>query len=211
MAAHFQQVLGPVPMSLALIGSAQAAAVIGPLVAQVQALLAGAFGLGPLKAELVAQFNASINVVVQFGDPLVALRGSIAAIGQILASLRAGLSLGIPPLSIQVSANLSLAAALQAKIGGINLLIDLSLGVRLAGLNLLAQLNAALNFGISGGLSIYGWHDTPMATLQGTLGSYSFAGDGFAPGDLVTGTLIIAKASPAAYSSFSFLVAMPPP
>jgi len=167
-------------------------------------MLAGAFGLGPLKADLVAQFNASIGISIAFGDPLTALKMAIAASISVIAALQASLAIGIPPISIQVSVNIALAAALLLKIGGINLLIDLSLGIRLAGINFLAQLQAALSLG---GCALYGWSGQPFVNALGQIVGYpSYPADGFNPPDITYGVMVVTKA-PAAVGAFQFMFA----
>lgn len=167
-------------------------------------MLSGAFGLGPLKADLTAQFNASIGISIAFGDPIAALKLAISASASVIAALQASLAIGIPPISIQVSANIALAAALLLKIGGINLLIDLSLGIRLAGINFLAQLQAALSLG---GCVLYGWSGQPFAAAIGQVAGYpGYVADGFGPADTTYGVMIVTKA-PAAVGSFQFMFA----
>jgi len=201
MPAPFGKLVGPVPLNLCVSGAASAALALPPLLAQLQLMLSGAFGLGPLKADLSAQFNASIGISVAFGDPIAALKLAISASASVIAALQASLSLGIPPISIQVSANIALAAALLLKIGGINLLIDLSLGVRLAGINFLAQLQAALSLG---GCVLYGWSGQPFGAALAQLGGYPFAADGFAPADNTYGILLVTE-TPAAVGAFQFM------
>lgn len=203
MAAPFHKVVGPVPMTVAASGAAQAALALPPLLAQIQAMLFGAFGLGPLRADLLAQFNASASFALTYTDPLAALKQALAATLQVTASLQAAIAAGIPPLGIgvQVSANLALAAALQAKIGGINALIDLALQVRLEGLGLLAELEAALALG---GVTVYAWEGQDMQTAQAQIAAHGFQGDGFSPGQNTYGMMLV-TAAPGASSSFRFL------
>lgn len=200
--------VGALPFGGINAGASLAASAMLPLLAQINLLLTGAFGLGPLKADLVAQFKASIGISIGLSDPIAALKAAISASLQVVAQLRAALSIGLPSLSIQVSAALSLAAALQIKIGGINLLINLSLGIRLAGINFLAQLNLALSLG---SCNFYAFFDTPMGTVQGTMATYPFAADGIASASHVTGIMIVAQQPAlAAYSAFSFMFPIPP-
>lgn len=197
------------PLGAINVGANLAAAAILPLLAQVNLLLTGAFGLGPLKADLVAQFKAAVAISVSFGDPIAMLKAAIAAILNVTASLQAALALGIPTPSIQVSASIALAAALQVKLGGINLLIDLSLGVRLKGLNFLAQLNGALSLGPA---TLYTWSDQPMSAFASDVATHNWTIDGYNPADplcRVSGVMIMAK-DPSVYAGFSFLFPMPP-
>jgi hypothetical protein len=204
MPAPFDKILGPLPLSACVTGAASAALALPPLLAQIQLMLSGAFGLGPLKADLTAQFNASIGISIAFGDPLAALKLAISASASVIAALQASLAIGIPPISIQVSANIALAAALLLKIGGINLLIDLSLGIRLAGINFLAQLQASLSLG---GCVLYGWSGQPFAGAIGQVIGYpNYLADGFGPADTTYGVMVVTKA-PAAVGAFQFMFA----
>lgn len=188
-------------MTLCAHGAAQAVLALPPLLAQIQVMIAGAFGLGPLKADLVAQFNAAVGITIAFGDPLAALKAAIQASLQVVAALQASLSLSIPPISIQVSASLKLIASLQIKIGGINLLIDLALQVKLPAINLLAQLQAALSLG---GLQMYAWSGQNMQVTQAQIAGYGFAGDGFLPINNTYGIMLV-TAAPGASASFKTL------
>jgi len=197
----FSKIIGPVPMSVCAGANAQALLVIPPILAQIQVLIFGAFGLGPLKLDLVAQFKAAVGITIAFGDPLSALKAAIQAALQVVASLKAALVIGIPPLSIQVSASLALIASLAIKIGGINLAIDLALQVKLPAINLVAQLQAALSLG---GLVMYAWSAQNMQTTQAQIAGYNFAADGFLPINQTYG-MMLATAAPGASASFKFL------
>lgn len=207
MPVPFKKIAGPLPLSGVMNGAALAALNLPPLLAQIQALIHGAFGLGPLKADLLAQFKASVAISVSFGDPIAALRAAIQAALQVVASLRVMLSLGIPPINLQVSASLALAASLQVKIGGINLAIDLALGVRLAGLNLLAALQLHLSLG---NVSLYGWSEQTMPQVQAQIQAYPFNGDGFLPNQQTYG-IMLATATPGASASFAYMFLPLPP
>ena len=206
MPQPFQKMVSA-PLGGINVGASLAATAIVPLLAQLQAMLTASFGLGALKADLVAQFKASIGISVAFGDPIAQLKMAIQASIQVVAGLQAALALGLPTISVQVSVSLQIAAVLQIKIGGINLLIDLTLGVRLAGVSFLAQLQAALS---AGPATLYAWTNTPMNTIQSQIGSYLFNADGFNPGDNVSGVMILAK-DPSFYAGASFLFLMPGP
>ena len=197
--------VNPGPLSALNVGASLAASAMLPLLGQINLLLTGAFGLGPLKADFMAQYQAALNISISFGDPIAMLKAAIAAVLSVTASLSAALALGIPPINLQVSASLALMAALEVKLGGINLLLDLSLGVRLAGINFLAQLRAALS---AGPVAMYGWQELPLASLMGEVGGYNWAADGFYPGDPTMGVLLIAK-EPSAAAGFSFLFGLP--
>lgn len=207
MAQDFDKTLGPLPTSVVLAGSANVALLLPPILAQIQLMLTGAFGLGPLQLDLLAQFNAAIQFNLSFGlNPLAALKLSISASLQVIASLQATLAAGLTlslglSLNLQVGINLALIANLQLKIGGINLLIDLSLQIRLGGINFLAQLQAALSLG---NVVLYSWSDKPMTTVQSQIAAWNFSGDGFLPAQPTYG-ILLATAAPGASASFRFL------
>lgn len=199
--SSFQKTVGPVPIGSFNIGAALAASAMAPLLAQLNFLLIDPFGLGSLKADFSAQFKAQLNFSITFIDPIASLKAAIAGVLGVVASLQASLALGIPPLGIQVSASLGLAAALSVKLAGINLLIDLTLGVRLVGINFLAQLTAAIS---AGPVVAYGWSGITTTTLKSQIAAYNFGVDGFAPLDTVSGVMLLTK-DPGAFTAMSFL------
>ena len=190
---------GP-PISVACAAGANALLILPPILAQIQILIFGAFGLGPLKLELVAQFKAAIGITIAFGNPLLALKLAITASVQVIAALKASLLIGIPPISIQVSASFALIASLTIKIGGINLAIDLALKVKLPAINLIADLKLALSLGNCG---LYYWYDQTPAQFQGQIAAFGFPNP---PAALTSGVMIVAQAPAlAAQTSFKIL------
>src|ERR1019366_3564721 len=190
MPSVFQKTLGPVTLGAFNIGAAAAGSAMVPLLAHLNLMLVDPFGIGALKADFVAQFKAQVNFSVTFSDPITLLKQAISSVLQVVASLQVALALGLPPMGIQISASLGMAAALQARIAGINLLIDATLGVRLVGVNFLALLNAAIS---AGPVVAYGWSGITMATLQAELAAYPFAVDGFLPFNPVSGVMVMTK------------------
>lgn len=81
----------------------------------VNAMLYGAFGLGPLQFDFKAQLDVAFSASLGFN-----LAASLAANAQLAAALNAGLT---PSFNL----NAGIAADLQLKIGGIQLLINLGL------------------------------------------------------------------------------------
>jgi hypothetical protein len=180
------------------IGAALAASAIIPLIAEID--LAITF-IGGLKADFVAQFNAAVSFQINFSNPLLTLSAGISAALQVIAGLQAALAIGIPPLSVQISASIAIAAAASLKIGLLNIAIDLALGVVGVGVNFLANLQASLS---AGPASIYGWSAISMATLQGQIAGHNFTADGFAPASTVYGVLLM-TAAPSAFVGMQFL------
>lgn len=185
------------------IGAAAAASAILPLLAQMQLMLGF---IGGLKADVVAQFHAAVAFQISFVDPVAAIKNAITAALRVVAGLQASLQLGIPPLGVQVSASINLAAALQVRLSLINAAIDIALGVRLTGLNFLGQLTGALNAGPIVG---YAWNSQSMLALQGEIAGYNFAADGFGPLTPVSGVMILTGA-PSAYIGLQFMFVTPP-
>ena len=184
-----------------------------PLSAQLDGLLT--FALGPLQADLMAQFNATLaaqaTLTLQIGDPLAALKLALAAIAQLQAALQAAISL--PPVNLSISAELTAAAALVAslkvKLGLIDLLIKAALKVKLEALKFAGDLQAKLGA------------SAVLATFSGT--TLSVAGDdiktlfdGGVPtigsGDgPVSGIIIVAKTVAGFTASIDFLFGATPP
>lgn len=183
------------------VGAALAAAAIIPLIAELD--LAISF-VGGLKLELSASFNAAVNFNISFTNPLAALAAAIQASIQVIAGLQAALALGIPPLSISISASVAFAAAISAKIGLLNLFIDIALGIVGVGASFLADLQASLG---AGPVALYEWDGQSMAGLQGQIATYNFNGDGFPPLSTVYGVMLM-TAAPSAYVGMQFLFAI---
>lgn len=199
--SNFQKTVGPVPVGSVNVGAAAAAGAIAPLLSGLNGALTNPFGIGAMKADFVGQFKAQVNFSIKYGDPIAALKATIQASLSIVASLQASLVLGVPTANVQISTALSLAAALQAKIAGVNSLMDSILGVRLGGVNFLSQLNAAIGAGPVVG---YGWSSVTMAQLQSQISGHSFVSEGFLPTDVVSGVMLVTK-DPSAFVGMQFL------
>jgi hypothetical protein len=189
------------------VGAQLAVAALLPLIGQLDLLLGAQFGLGQLKAELIAQLDAALNLTITAVNPLdsilVAIAGALAAIAGLQASLSAGIALP----SINVSASLEVIASLQVRIGGIQALLDLSLGIRLQGLGVHSALAAALSVGP---VACYAATGQQLSTLLGQIGSRDYQGEiGIAPFDTVDAVLLLSKA-PGFYAGASVLFVMPP-
>jgi hypothetical protein len=139
------------------VGAAAAVALLNPLGAQIDALLA--LGLGPFQVALAAQFNAalaaqaSLSLSISIGDIGIigALKASIAALAQLQVALAGALSLGLPPIQLSLGAELAataaLAATLQVQLGGLQLLIKAALAIKIPAIQAAASLTAALGVG----------------------------------------------------------------
>ncbi len=193
------------------VGLAAAAAIIAPLGAQIDALIA--IGLGPFQAELSAQLNASLSLqatlTLQISDPTVSLQLAIAAVAQLQAALQAALTL--PSINIGLSAELSasvaIIAALQVRLGGLQLALELALRLKLGALNLLAQLQASLSAGPAFAYSFTG--DTLATTGAQISGEFtsglSDPPNTILPSDQVSGIIIVTK-DPAVAAALSAII-----
>lgn len=207
----------PTPLSLQAagtlgslnIGAAAAAAAIVPLLAQVDLLLGADFGLGSLKADLAAQYTAALQLSATITDPqlqmLTALNAALQAVAQIQGAIDAGLVL--PSFQVNAGAQLQLLAALQVKLGAINLLIEAALGVKSAQLAFLTNLRAALD---AGPAALYAATGQDLQALLSQISSHNYGDAGFGAGDQVTGILILSKA-PSFHAGASVLFPLPPP
>jgi hypothetical protein len=113
--------------------------VIAPIIPQIDLMLYGTFGLGPLSLDFQARLDAALSITII--PPDVWITGQLQAMAQIIADISAGIVL--PGLAI--NANFALAADLQAKLLGINFLIDGSLALRDIVFGAIGQMEAAAN------------------------------------------------------------------
>ena len=209
--------IGEFPLGAINVGLSAEIALVVPLLAQFDLMLTGSFGLGALAADISAQFSAALAIQAQIGisisDPFAALEALIAAFVQIQAQVSLILTLGLPTVSVQLSATLSaslaISASLSLTLGGLNLLIQAALAVKLPVINILAELQAALSAGPFVLLSI--GYEAPetleesgidyQALTTGPIGSPV----GINPTDQVYGVIILTK-SPSASASLSAIL-----
>ncbi len=207
------------PASVTLIGTlgdiniaaTAAVGVLFPLSAQLDGLMS--FALGPLQADLAAQFNAAIaaqaTLTLQIGDPFAALQLALAAIAQLQAAITAALSL--PPVNLSISAELTATAALVAslsvKLGLIDALLKVALKVKLQALKFTADLEAALTLP---GVALVGFDGATVAAAGGDIQTLfnGGLGPGLGSGDgPVQGIIIVGKTSVSLTGSLNFLFA----
>jgi hypothetical protein len=137
------------------IGLMAALGFLSPLSLQLDLFISGQFGLGPLLADLQAQFSASVaaitNIQLQLFDPFAAVRALLMSVINLQASIQLAIALGLPTVSLQLSAQLSailaLAASLQVKIGGIKLLMQAGINIKTPMLKFILDLKAVLSAG----------------------------------------------------------------
>lgn len=146
-----------------------------PLLPQIDLALFGIFGLGPMALDFQARLDAALSITVVRPD--VWVTGQLKAMADIIAGITAG---AILP-GIAANVNIGLAADLQAKLFGINAVIDLTLGLKDAALGAQASLEGAL--GASVGYMV--WHGPTAdfdAEVPGQLKTLA-AGNGGGAGD----------------------------
>jgi hypothetical protein len=186
------------------IAAAASIGFVDPLLAQLDLMLFGQFGLGSLQADLTLQFNAAISASAQLNlqvsNPFLPLQAVIAAILQLQAAIEFLLASGLPTVSLQLSAQLSAAASLAAtlslKLGGIRLLLEVAIALKLAAVKFFADLQASLS---AGPVHILSFDQTPAPFSLANAGTsidtlFSTGLSGILPSDPVYGLVIVTKA-----------------
>jgi hypothetical protein len=185
------------------VAAAAAIGLIGPLSAQIDAMLA--IGLGAFQADLAVQLSAqlalSANLALSIGNPLEALRLAIAAVAQLQAALT--LALSLPPIQLTIGAQIGVSAAasaaLTAKLGLIKGLIAAALRIKLPAVKAAAGFAAALGAGPAIALSFDGISDSTSLSAIGSLVSAKFGagvefnGNAIGPGEPASGVIIVTK------------------
>lgn len=195
------------------IGLFAGVAALNPLAAQLDAAIA--FALGPLQADLSASLDASIalqaTLALTISDPTANIRAALQALVELSATLTAALSL--PPIVLDVSAELgasaALAAALSLKLGLINALLDAMIAIKIPAVRLAADLSAALSAGDVVLLSFDGLSDpTNLQTIGNLIQSKFGAGIGsgaIGPTENVAGIIMVVT-SPSVYASLGAII-----
>lgn len=195
------------------VGGAVAVQFLNPLLFNFDLMLNGAFGLGPFLAELNAQFSASVSLQAQLSisisNPLLNFTLALQAIAQLQASLSAALALGLPVVSVDIGAKLSVTAALQAslalKIGGLRALIEAALSIKIGASQFLGEFQANLS---AGPIYVLGFgFDAPntAADVGSQLQTMLNGGlSGISASDDISGIVILTK-NPAASAAISAL------
>lgn len=188
------------------IGAKLAVAALLPLIAQLDLQLGAEFGLGQLKAELLAQLQAALDVQLSITNPAASLVTALAAAVQAVAALQAQIAAGITLPQIALSTSFEAIAALQVRLQGIQLMLDLAAGVRIQGLNVIAALEAA--FGV-GPVALYGATGQPLAALLSQIGGEDYAAVGINNVDVCDALFLVSK-SPNFRAAAAVLFPMPP-
>lgn len=110
---------------------------VAPLLPQIDLALFGAFGLGPLALDFEARLDAALSITIV--EPSIWITGQLKA----MADLAAGIAAGAVLPGIVANLDVGVAADLQAKLFGINALIDATIGLKLPVFNALGDLEGA--------------------------------------------------------------------
>jgi hypothetical protein len=180
------------------------------LAAQLDASIS--LGLSPLQTDLAASLDGAIalqaSLSLSAADPLASIRAALSAIIELQASLSAALIL--PPLQapeLNISAAASLSAALTARLGGLQLLIDGILSVKLPAVQGAGALAAALAagpavifsfdglnvLGAGGSMTLQEAGDLVQSEFSGTIGHPTNPALQIQPADDVSGIIIVTK------------------
>ena len=205
------------------VGAAASVALLNPLAAQLDAMIA--LGLGPFQLGLAAQFNAALaataalSLTLSIGDfALIAnLKAAISALAQLQAALAAGLALGLPPISLGLTAELtltaSLAASMKIRLGAIQLLIQAALMVKIPAVKLAAQLSASLSVGPFFAVS---FSDTTLSAVSSWLAAEVSSGGLSADSQTLAPTqpgvfgVLLFGPNPSFSASFGAIISVPP-
>ena len=196
--------VGSYPIGAIHVGLSGTVGLIGPLLAQVDLMLFGPFGLGAFKADLQAQLSASLALSVNVPDYVAILKQKLATLLQLQASIAAHLDLKLPLPSISASAALS--GALSLRISGLGLLIKLALQLKIPLVNFLAQLNLS-----AGPVLLITVGFAAPSTLASSAGEYAaLVGGpggigGIMPWEPVHGIMLLTK-DPGAVASLSLIM-----
>lgn len=194
-------------------GAAAAVASLLPLCAELDAFIG--VQIGPLTADVTAQFQASldfsVNAALSISNPFAAIQAVLAAVIQLQGSLQAALAL--PSISIGVDANITaaatLAGALEIKLGLLNAAVSALLALKIGAVELAGQISGSLSagpailleFGALGGSTLA----TAGADIATKFASGLSLGGGINPFDISFGYILVTKA-PAAKAGLDFIL-----
>lgn len=188
------------------VGAKVAVLAILPLIAQLDLQLGADFGLGQLKLEIQSRLQAALQAAIQLQLPSASLLTALQGALQAVLAIQAALASGITPPSLSIASTFQVIAELQAKLSGLQLMLDLAAGVRLQGANVVGAINAALS---AGPVALYGATGQPLSALLGQIGGEDYAAIGISDADVCDALFIISKA-PGFYAGASVLFPMPP-
>jgi hypothetical protein len=143
------------------VGLFAAVGLLGPLLAQIDLMLYGSIGIGALHADfslqLSAALQASLDIGLNLSNPFIGFSLALSAIATLQAQIALALSGQISfslDASLQLSANASFSAALSARLGGLELVIQAAIALKIPAIEFLARLNLS-----AGPLLVASWED----------------------------------------------------
>ncbi|WP_394831781.1 hypothetical protein LVJ94_35220 [Pendulispora rubella] len=198
------KVLGSYRLAEVNIGAAGALTVLNPALGQLELLVHAGLGsvLGDLAAQLSAALSLQSQIAVQIANPLAALEEALRAAVQLVAQLTATLAVGIPVIAVQASASVGATAALAAKVGGLQAMMDAALAVKAPAEAFVAGLAGHLSAGPIVLLSV-GADEVPdtLSSAGRAIDALCQGGvEGIAPQEQVYGLVLLTKA-PSAWAA----------
>ena len=184
------------------IAAAGALTITTPLLAQLDLMLFGSFGLGSTAASLSLSFNASIDASLQLGlglqNPLQTIQLTLSALAQIESALLSAANISVPTIQIssQISANIATQAAIGAQLAGVQAQIAAALAVKNPAVDFISSLTANLSTGASVVVASWGYAAPPdsLAAIGADIdAAFSSGIGGLLPSDSVYGVLLVTK------------------
>jgi hypothetical protein len=189
------------------VGLFAAVGLLGPLLAQIDLMLYGSIGIGALHADfslqLSAALQASLDIGLNLSNPFIGFSLALSAIATLQAQIALALSGQISfslDASLQLSANASFSAALSARLGGLELVIQAAIALKIPAIEFLARLNLS-----AGPLLVASWEDMRLDQAAAQFQFDAANGMSYGPTtinafDMTYGVVIFTK-SPVAWAS----------
>lgn len=198
--------------SVSFAASAAVASLL-PLCAEIDAFIG--ITLGPLQADLTAQFTAStsfaLNASLAITNPFLSAQLVLQALISLQGALQASLALPSIALTVSadVSASLALSAALSVKLGLLNAAVKAMLAVKIGSVELAGRIGASLSagpvilveFGALGATSLAG----NGANIAGLFGTGLVSAGGILPFEATSGFILVTK-NPSAKAGLDFVL-----
>jgi hypothetical protein len=210
--ADIAEVVGGTIGSVSFAASAAVASIL-PLCAELDAFIG--VTLGPLQADLTAQFRASADFALNASLGITTPFLSVQLVLQALVSLQGALqaSLALPSIaltaSVDVSASLALTAALGIKLGLLNAAVKAMLVLKIGAVELAGQIGGVLSAGPVVLVEFGGLGTTTLAgngaNIAGLFATGLSLGGGILPLEIAEGYILVTKA-PAAKAGLDFIL-----
>lgn len=194
-------VVGSFPLGSINIAADLAVTVTAPVLAQLDLMLFGPFGLGGTAADLALTFNASIDASLQISlglkNPAQVIQNTLAQLAQIQSALTAAANISVPTIQIsaQLAANIATQAAVGVKLAGVQAQIAAALAVKSPVVDLISSLSASLS---AGPIVVASWGYAAAPDFLVNIGAeidtaFSSGIGGILPTDTVYGVLLVTK------------------